>query len=54
MNLHDSSGGPKNGVTMEVFGRVKPDVISFFSASAGAAIAIHVCLKPPRLSSYVT
>lgn len=39
---------------MEVFGGIEPEIVSLLSPSAGAAIAVHVGLESPRLSSDVS
>lgn len=50
---HDLGSSPENAVPMEIIRRIKPEAISFFSAYAGAAIAINICLYPPIFASYV-
>jgi len=39
---------------MKIIRGIKPEAVSLFSAYAGAAIAINVCLYPPIFPSYVT
>ena len=39
---------------MKIFRGIKPEAVPLFSAYAGAAIAINVCLYPPIFASYVT
>ena len=34
-----------------IFGRIKPQIISFFSPKVGAAISVNVGLNPPILAS---
>ena len=52
--LRDLRISPENAVLMKIIRGIKPEAVSLFSAYAGAAIAINVCLYPPIFPSYVT
>lgn len=47
VSLHDPVMAPKNGVTMEILRRIKPQAIPLLPADRCTAIAIHVGLHSP-------
>lgn len=52
--LHDLGISPENTVLMEIIRRIKPEIVSLFSADAGASIAINISLNPPIFASNIT
>lgn len=44
---------PKDGVVMEIFGWVEPEVTSLLPSNSSAPISIDIGLNPPLSASYI-
>lgn len=48
-DLHNIVSGPKNTVSVELFGRVEPKPVSLFPPPVRASVSVQISLKPPWL-----